>query len=79
MRLIFALRFLSDEGVISVTGIQISISQACFDVWIDFLPRKKTHQGLKPTNHPLQNWLIRRVEVCLNDLIINESKSLERL
>lgn len=45
---VLATKFLSNEGVLSVT---------------DFLPRKKTHGGLKKTNHPMQNWLVRRVEV----------------
>ncbi|KAG8928499.1 hypothetical protein FRC01_005860, partial [Tulasnella sp. 417] len=45
---VLATKFLSNEGVVSVT---------------DFLPRKKAHAGLRKGSHPLQNWLVRRVEV----------------
>lgn len=59
-------RFLGEEGVVSVTGKQLDLFawlSALTAVPLDFLPRKKTPAGTKKYNHPLQNWLVRRIEV----------------
>ncbi|KAG8902035.1 hypothetical protein FRB99_004859 [Tulasnella sp. 403] len=60
-------RFLSEQGVVSVTGDELSpayerVMFADPDS-LDFLPRKKGAPRSKKANHPLQNWLVRRVEV----------------